>query len=173
MLLFQDWSPWLVSFWFCQSFRLPRIGDRGVLDYAFFGDGEGVTKVSFEVDHFGGESVTGDGDEAGAVLDDDAFHEGDGAAATDAGAAVSGDDLNHSVVWVESGAFAVGSITGRVAIAVVKDDSVGNGGGVVGSVDEHGAFVDVGVAGEDDVDAAAFENGHDVLTHFDELTFFV
>ena len=120
MLLFQDWSPWLVSFWFCQSFRLPRICDWGVLD-----------------------------------------------------SAVSGDDLNHSVVWVESGAFAVCSITGRVAIAVVKDDSFGNGGGVVGSVDEHGAFVDVGVAGEDDVDAAAFENGHDVLTHFDELTFFV
>ena len=41
------------------------------------------------------------------------------------------------------------------------------------AVEEEGAFVNVRVAGEDEIDAAGFEDGEEVLTHLDELAFAV
>lgn len=147
------------------GFGLPWFCDDGLLDAAGFMDGEAVPDFAVEIEHFDVDGVFVDGDEAGAIFDDDSFHDGAGAPAADAGATVTGDDGDGAIVRTEAGAFTVGAVAGGVAVAIVKDDSFGGGGGVVGAIDEHGAFVDVGVAAEYHIDSAAFEDGHDVFAH--------
>ena len=105
------------------------------------------------------------------MIEDDAAHERVGAGAAVGGATVAGGHGNGAVVGVQALALFVGTIAIRVAVFVVENDTFGDGRSVVSAIDEHGAFVDVGVTGEDEVDATAFEDGHDVLAHFDELAF--
>ena len=156
---------------FLQWLMLPGVFDDGVGDFSAFLDGEGVTNDTFGIEHFSLDSVIGDCDEAGAMIEDDTTHDRVGARASVTGAAMTCNNGDVAVVWLQPLALAVGSVACWVSVAIVEDDSFGDRGSLIGSVNEHGALVNVGVSGEDKVYTATFENGHDMLAHFDELAF--
>ena len=86
---------------------------------------------------------------------------------------MASDDLDGALVGIEAGALSIGAVARGSAVAIVEDDAGGGGGGLVGAVHQHGSFVGVRVAGEDEVDSAAFKDGHDLGPHLEHVRFFV
>ena len=89
-------------------------------------DGEGITNNTFGIEHFSLDGVIGDCDEAGAVIEDDTAHDRVGARASVTGAAMTGNNGDMTIVWLQALALAVGSVACWVSIAIVEDDSFGN-----------------------------------------------
>lgn len=111
---------WLVGF------GLPGIDDGSVFHGSILVDGEGVADFSIQVEHFTGDGVAFDGDEAGSVIEDDAAHERVCAGAAVGGAAVAGGHGNGAIVGIEALALLVGALAIRVAVAVVENDAFGD-----------------------------------------------
>ena len=60
------------------------------------------------------------------MIEDDTAHDRVGARASVTGAAMTGNNGDMTIVWLQALALAVGSVACWVSIAIVEDDSFGN-----------------------------------------------
>ena len=103
------------------------------------------------------------------MFHDDLFHHGHGGFATKSCSPVAGHDLNGTLIGMNTGAFVIGAVAFGIAVAIIENHVLRDGWRGVGTVHEHRAFINMRMARQDEVDAARFEDRHDVGAHFDQL----
>src|SRR4051812_5226616 len=103
------------------------------------------------------------------MFENDFAHHGHCAATTNRRPPMASNDFYGALVGIDASALHVRTVSARITFAIIQDHVFGGGRRRVSSIHEHRAFVNVRMAGENDIDAAPFEDWHDVRAHLDEL----